>query len=148
MRRKLERDLATRLSPVSRAWHQLADEVLAELRVSSSSGWCLIYLDRLGPDVKQADLARQIGVTQPSLVRTLHQLEAQGLIARRSDAGDRRINHVNLTEAGAALAAGIETRLLTLRTELLADLPTEDIEAALRVCDVLSREIAARRLQP
>ncbi len=148
MRRKLERDLATRLSPVSRAWHQLADEVLAELRVSNSSGWCLIYLDRLGPAVKQGDLARQIGVTQPSLVRTLQQLEGQGLVERRSDAEDRRINHVSLTEPGAVLAAKIEDRLQALRIELLAELPTEDIEATLRVCEVLSREIAARRLQP
>ncbi|AHE56497.1 MarR family winged helix-turn-helix transcriptional regulator [Sphingomonas sanxanigenens] len=148
MRRTLERDLATRLSPVSRAWQQLADEVLAELRVSNSSGWCLIYLDRLGPAVKQGDLARQIGVTQPSLVRTLQQLEAQGLVERRSDAGDRRINHVSLTDSGATMAARIEHRLQALRIELLADAPSEDIAATLRVCDVLSREIAARRQQP
>ena len=42
---------------VARGWRHLADEALAELRVSSSAGWCLVHLARLGPDVRQADLA-------------------------------------------------------------------------------------------
>lgn len=146
-RRQMELMLATRLSPTSRAWRQLADVELAELRLSNATSWCLIWLDRLGPDLRQIDLARAMEITQPSLVRTLNQLEASGLIRRVSDPDDRRTNKLQLTEEGQALASRIETRLRTVRAELLSDLSDEDIAAALRVCDVLSRRIAERRQQ-
>ncbi|WP_448662933.1 MarR family winged helix-turn-helix transcriptional regulator [Sphingomonas sp. CJ20] len=141
-RAALERSLATVLSPTSRAWQRLADQVLASLNVSSSSGWCLIYLDRLGPDVGQAELARTIGVTNASLVRTLHQLEAAGLVTRQSDPEDRRANKLRLTELGQARATEIEARLVDMRRQLLADVPDADLEAALRVCAALNDRIA------
>ncbi|MES1972998.1 MAG: MarR family transcriptional regulator [Pseudomonadota bacterium] len=147
-RAELELALARRLNPVSRAWMQVADQVLARLGVSNSTGWCLVHLDRLGADARQSELARAIGISEPSLVRTLHQLEATGMIARRTDPNDRRANHLLLTEQGRALAAHIEEALMELRRELLVDLPDEDIEATLRLCDALTDRIARRRLQP
>ncbi len=148
-RTALEYGLATRLSPVSRAWQQLADQVLARLNVSSSTGWCLVYLDRLGEErggeVRQADLARAIGIREASLVRTLHQLESAGLVARQTDPNDRRANHLLLTGTGRTLAGRIETELAGLRHELLAELPSADIEATLRVCETLTRMIGKRR---
>ncbi|PZU59529.1 MAG: MarR family transcriptional regulator [Sphingobium sp.] len=147
-RYQLERMLATRIAPASRAWRQLGDETLAELRVSNSTGWCLVYMDRLGPDVRQIDLARTIGISQPSLVRLLHQLEASGLIERQPDPDDRRTNRVLLTDQGRELAASIEQRLGAMRNDLLHDVSDADIRAALHVCETLSRRIAERRAQP
>ena len=141
----LERALATRLSPVSRAWRQLADETLARLGVSNSTGWCLVYMQRLGADARQADLARAIGIREASLVPTLNRLEASKLVERRPDPRDRRANNLLLTEAGRALALEIEAELTGLRADLLAGLPSGDIEAALRVCDTLDRHISERR---
>ncbi|MHA6717859.1 MarR family transcriptional regulator [Sphingomonas sp. RS6] len=143
----LERTLATRLSPTTRAWQRLADQRLASLGVSNSTGWCLVYLDRLGPDLSQKELAQAIGITTASLVRTLDQLEQSGLIVRVSDPDDRRANRLRLTEAGLERAKAIETLLAGMRGELLADVPDADIEAALRVCDVLMRRIADWRFE-
>ncbi|CAN5412849.1 MarR family transcriptional regulator [soil metagenome] len=147
-RKELERKLATQLSPMSRAWMQLADQVLALLGVSNSTGWCLVWLDRLGDNVRQADLARAIGVREASLVRTLHQLETAGFVQRQTDPEDRRANHLLLTVEGRALSGRIEARLVELRRDILADLSTDDIEATVRVCEALTKSIAERRLQP
>ncbi len=144
-RKALERNLATRLNPVSRAWQQLADQALSSLGVSNSTGWCLVWLDRLGEDVRQADLARAIGITEASLVRILHQLEASKLVQRTTNPDDRRANFLLLTQEGQALAARIEARLVDLRGALLADLSSQDIETTLRVLDRLSAAIADRR---
>jgi MarR family transcriptional regulator for hemolysin len=138
----LERSLATGFSPISRAWQRLADQVLANLGVSNSTGWCLIYLDRLGPDLSQTDLAQAIGITNASLVRTLHQLEAAGLVVRVSDPDDRRANKLRLTEAGQGRALQIEDRLMGMRQQLLAEVSDADIEATLRVCEALGRRIS------
>ena len=137
----LHRELATRLGPVSRAWQRLADRVLAQFGVSNSSGWCLTHLARLGPDTRQSVLARAIGITEASLARTLGELERSGLIERRTDASDRRANHVGLTAAGTALAARIEARLAALRVDLLEGLAAPDIAKTVAMLDTIAARI-------
>lgn len=143
----IEQQLATRLSPVSRAWQRLADQVLASLGVSGSSGWCLIHLARLGPDVRQSEIARAIGITEASLARTLDQVERAGFVTRHADPADGRAKRLRLTADGSALSARIEARLVALRTELLDGLPAADIEATVRVFDMLEGRIGERIAQ-
>lgn len=133
------------MSPVSRAWHRLADSVLAEFAISNSSGWCLTHLSRLGPDTRQRELADAIGITPASLTRTLADLDRRGLVARQADKGDRRANHVRLTDAGAALAQQIEARLTALRAELLDGLPDKDIALMVSMLDHIAARIEQRR---
>jgi MarR family transcriptional regulator for hemolysin len=142
----MQREVAQKLPLVTRAWRQLADAALAEFRVSNSMAWCLIYLDRLGPEARQIDLAQAIGITQPSTVRVLDQLELGGLIERAQNPDDKRSNRLALTPAGSDLVAKIEDRLAELRGELFAGVADADVETMLRVLDLLSRRIAERRV--
>ena len=134
-----------RLTPVARQWRLVGDQALARLGLSSSTGWCLIYLDRMGDDVRQADLARAVEISDATLVRTLHQLEASGLIARHPDIEDKRVNRIRLTEAGRTMIGPIEAQLADIRQALLAGVSDADISAALRVCEALGEGLAARR---
>lgn len=147
-RSELKRALAQKVPQVARNWRHLADDVLAELRISNSAGWCLVHLDRMDPDVRQADLAEELGITQPSLVRTLHQLEGMGLVERVQNPEDKRSNRVALTAAGQALAQRIEQRLSELRRELLDGVPDAAIEIVVNLMELLGRRIAERRQQP
>lgn len=147
-RERLQRTLATRMGPVARAWQQLGDAALASLDISNSAGWALVHLLRMGGDVRQGDLARSIGITEPSLVRTLDRLEESGLLERRADEQDRRAKHVRLTAKGVDLGNRIDNRLVAVRGELLADLSDKELAT---VVDVLGRlsdrmaEAAGRR---
>lgn len=147
-RSDLERAIATRMNPLARAWLRAADQVGAELGLSSATAWALVHLQRLGDAARQGDLARAIGISEASLVRTLHQLEHAGWVARVPDAADRRANRLELTPAGRALADEIDGRLVTLRAELLADIPIADLAAVIRVFDLASARIAERLKQP
>ena len=147
-RSELKRTLAQKVPQVARNWRHLADDVLAELRISNSAGWCLVHLDRMEPDLRQADLAEELGITQPSLVRTLHQLESMGLVERVPNPEDKRSNRVALTPAGRALAQRIEERLSELRRELLDGVPDAAIEIVVNLMELLGRRIAERRQQP
>lgn len=146
-RSELKRTLAHKMPQVARQWRQLADLALAEFGVSNSAGWCLIYLDRLGPDVRQADLAEELGITQPSLVRTLDQLQAAGLVERVPNPDDRRSNRVAFTPEGQELVGRIEARLENLRRELLDGVPNAAIEIIVNLLNLLERRIAERRGQ-
>ncbi len=99
----------------------------------------------MGDDVRQADLARAVEISDATLVRTLHQLEASGLIARHPDIEDKRVNRIRLTEAGRTMVGPIEAQLADIRQALLAGVSDADISAALRVCEALGEGLAARR---
>jgi MarR family transcriptional regulator for hemolysin len=141
----MERELAQKLPFVTRGWRLLADAALAELRVSNSMGWCLIYLDRLGPETRQIELAQAIGISQPSTVSVLKQLESAGLAERVRDSEDKRSNRVRLSESGKDLVEKIERRLAKLRDDLCAGLSDADIASSVRVLGILSSRIAERR---
>jgi MarR family transcriptional regulator for hemolysin len=139
------RALAQQLAPVARAWRQLADATLASLNVSNSTGWCLVWLERLGPDARQTDLAQKIGISEPSLVRTLQHLEAAGYVERSPHPNDRRANRIALTPEGRTAAGKIEAKLADLRRELLADVADDDLATTLRVLDALGQRIKTHR---
>ncbi|RVT93872.1 MarR family transcriptional regulator [Sphingomonas crocodyli] len=141
-----ERDIAQRLPMLTRIWRQLADALLVEFGVSNSTSWCLIWLDRLGPDVRQIDLAQAIGITQPSLVRLIDQLQQSGHVVRMQDPDDKRSNRVLLTDAGRELVGTIEARLRDERAILFDGISDADIETTLRLIDTLSTRIAERRV--
>ncbi len=147
-RHSQERALATRMIPVARAWQRLADAALASLDISGSTGWALVYLQRLGDDARQTDLARAVGVTEASLVRTVHALEEAGLVIRMVDPRDRRANRLRLTENGVSHASRIDRRLAALRSELLDGVSDGELETTLRVLDHLAARLADRRQQP
>ncbi|HAF40363.1 MAG TPA: MarR family transcriptional regulator [Sphingobium sp.] len=142
-----KRALAHKMAPVARSWRQLADAALAQFGVSNSAGWCLIHIDRIGPDVRQAELAESLDISQPSLVRTLDQLQAAGLVARTQHPDDKRSNVIALTSAGKELVGQIETKLGALRADLLRDVPDEAIEIMVEMLDLLAHRIAERRSQ-
>lgn len=147
-RRNLEFALATGMRPLAGAWQRLADATLASLDISNSQGWALVHLARLGAETRQADLARAIGITEASLVRTLHQLEHAGFVTRQTDPDDRRTNRLLLTKAGTAVAERIDARLIALRKELLAGISDAEVATTLRVLDLVAGRIAERRGRP
>ena len=141
----MQREVAQALPIVGRAWRSLADTYLAEFRVSNSMAWCLVYLNRIGPDARQIDLAQAIGITQPTTARALNQLEAGGLIELAKDPDDKRSNRLTLTEEGKIQFEKIEVRLASLRKELFDGIADEEIETTLRVLGILSSRILERR---
>ena len=144
-RSELTQALTQKMPQVARSWRGLADEALAEFRVSNSAGWCLVHFERLGPEARQADLAELLGITQPSLVRTLDQLEAMALVERVPNPDDKRSNRIAFTPAGRELAGRIKERLDGVRRELLDGVPDAAIEISVNLMELLGRRIAERR---
>jgi MarR family transcriptional regulator for hemolysin len=141
----MKRSLAHHIPTLARGWRQLADAALAEFGVSNSAGWCLVHIDRLAPSVRQSSLAESLGISQPSLVRTLDQLQAAGLVTRKPDPHDKRSNRIVLTTGGQDLVGRIEAKLGALRADLLEGVPEDTIERAANLMVLLNRRITERR---
>lgn len=117
-----------RLARLPHLWRSILDRRLAPLELTQTRWVTLYHIWRAGDGQPQCDLARAIGVEAPSLVRTLGQLEEQGLVERRICDNDRRSKRVHLTPAAMPLLEQIDSVAQQAREELLVGLTPENIE--------------------
>lgn len=95
--------------------------------------WRTLYFLRQDDGVSQKHLAKTMAIEGPSLVRLLDSLASKGLIERRSDPNDRRINNIYLTEKAGGLLVELDQVSQQVRSELLADIPQQELKTCIRV---------------
>ena len=117
-----------RIARLPHLWRSILDRRLAPLGLTQTRWVTLYHLWRMGEGHPQCDLARAIGVEAPSLVRTLGQLEEQGLVERRACDNDRRSKRIYLTPAAMPLLEKIDTVAQQARKEMFAGLSEENLE--------------------
>jgi len=146
MKRTPDSEMTTLLVRVARLYRHGVDEALSGLGLSDALALPVVLLGRRPEGVRQNQLADELGVEGPSLVRLLDRLVEHGLVERREDPADRRAKRVTLTDEGRRHSARAAKALDAYRADLLADARTEDVEAALRLLRAMQeRLITARR---
>ena len=114
-------------------------EMLQESKISEQQWRVLRVIEEAG-ETEQTSIAQAACLQLPSLTRILRTLEAQGLVARKTDENDRRRTLVSITDAGralivdhadrnAAIFARLETAFGRDKLEQLLDL-LDDLRAA------------------
>lgn len=121
------------LGLVARLWRAEIDRRLAAFGLTESRWLTLLHLSRRVEAATQRELAEAVGVRGPTLVRTLDRLEAEGLIERRTEAGDRRTKSVHLRAQAAPVLERIETTVAAVRAEILSDLSPGEVATCLKV---------------
>lgn len=129
----LLRDMTRDLLLCGRLWRKLAREAAARHGVSEAASAPLIWIDRLGENVRQNALAEAIGIKGASLVRLIDELQASGLVTREPDPNDRRANSISLTPRGREVVAEVNADIQSLRLQIFKGIPEDDIRATMRV---------------
>lgn len=101
----------------------------------------ILMLLAANPDVSPKRLAVTLNVVAPNLTLLLDRLEARGLLQRLRSETDRRVQHVRLTDAGAALVAQLQTESAAMEQELLGHLSAAERAMLFE----LLRKVAAHR---
>ena len=128
----------------SRLWRRIARQEAARHGVSEAASSPLLWIERLGPPVRQNVLADAVGIESPSLVPLLRELESAGLIDRVADPTDRRAKAVSLTAKGEQVVAAVNADLEALRRQVFADVAAVDLEMRLeelRILQLLRRSL-------
>ena len=126
-------------------WRREANKVLAESGFSSSVISPLMLLNELGDGMRQRDLAEEMGVEGPSLVRLLDSLEAAKLVERREAPDDRRAKTLHLTDEGRDMLVRVNTALNDVRRRLLAGASGPEIAGAVRVMAAIESNARAMK---
>jgi MarR family transcriptional regulator for hemolysin len=140
-----QREFVLRLMSLTKAYRRYANDELERSGLSHSTALVVTLLNDTREDCSQKFLADHLDVAPASLVPLLKQIEADGLITRRQDADDRRVNHIELTARGERLAKEARRVLDAVRARLFANVDHGDLDAALRVAESLQRAIAAQK---
>ena len=79
------------------------------------------------------DLAQQLCLTPGAVSQLAESLEAQGYIGRHADTGDRRVQLLQVTDAGQKLLTAVEKRRKRMLADVIQDLTDDELSLWLRV---------------
>ncbi|WP_036108661.1 MULTISPECIES: transcriptional regulator SlyA [Mangrovibacter] len=138
---KLESPLGSDLARLVRVWRALIDLRLKPLELTQTHWVTLHNIHQLPPEQSQIQLAKAIGIEQPSLVRTLDQLEQKGLISRHTCANDRRAKRIKLTDKAQPIIEQMEQVISRTRGEILGGVSQQEIDTLISLIGRLERNI-------
>lgn len=137
----MDTPLGTDLSRLVRIWRALIDQRLKPLELTQTHWVTLHNIHQLPPEQSQIQLAKAIGIEQPSLVRTLDQLEEKGLITRSTCANDRRAKRIKLTRQAEPIIEQVENVIDATRDDILAGISCEEINQMVTLVARLEKNI-------
>lgn len=122
------RPLGMRMAMLVRQWRATIDGALADTGLTQSGWTVLMQLRQLGDNVSVSELAEVQGIELPPLMRTLTQLENQGLIARTISPYDKRIRLLTLTPEGRVMLEKITRVIETCQERAAQHISAENLE--------------------
>lgn len=137
-REDLEFRLTRRLILVSRWWTTLIDEAIKRETSQSRARWQTLFVIAFsGESTTTMILSGRLGVQWPTLVRTLNQLEADGLITRDDNPDDRRSRLISLSAEGRRIIRKVKPVLDRTRHGVLEHLSDDDLRDTIRLLGMI-----------
>ena len=97
------------------------------------------------PYSTQANLARIVGIEQPTMAITLRRMERDGMIVRRPDPAHARRSFISLTPRGKELSQIMRRAALGVEYIAYAGLTRKEIKEFFRLAGVMTRNLTAER---
>lgn len=108
-----------------RAWHDSANEALAGLP-HRARGFQILQTVVAGDPPTQAALAAHLGIDRTVLTYVLDDLVAEGVLERMTDAADRRVRRIAITDHGRDRLELLEAAVAAAESDLLSGMSAED----------------------
>ncbi|HBC6020435.1 TPA: transcriptional regulator SlyA [Proteus mirabilis] len=137
----MESTLGADLARLVRLWRALIDHRLKPLKLTQTHWVTLYNISQLPPEQSQIQLAKAIGIEQPSLVRTLDQLEEKKLICRHTCSNDRRAKRITLTKESEPFISEVYAVIEKTRQEILSGIKKEEIDNLIYLIKKLEKNI-------
>ena len=120
------------MAAFNRKLRSFFDARVAEKGLTLARARTLFALSRRG-SLTQKELAEELEIETPTLVRLLDAMVKQKLIERRSDEIDRRAKRIHMTPAGLQTFEDVDAQAKAMRAEIALDISTDEIRVALNV---------------
>lgn len=138
-----DRELFDAVANVNRKLRVLFDTRVKETGLTLSRARVLFTLLRRD-GLNQRELAEDLGIETPTIVRLLDGMEKQDFVERRLEASDRRTKRIHLTVHGRRSAEEIEELARQIRVEVLEGVDPDEKKVALKVINMIVENILQR----
>lgn len=139
-KRSFRREFLSTLIETSRHLRHFVDQRAQAMGLTGAQLRVLARLSRR-EGATQAELAADMEVRPISLSSLIDKLTRQGLVERRGDARDRRINRIHLTDAGRATALKIDGFRESIAGEVLGKVDDAALRQAYTVLGLLRQRL-------
>lgn len=109
-----------------------------------SIGYILLNIDKNG--TPSTSLGPKMGMESRSLSRSLKMMEDEGLIVRKSDAKDRRIARVFLTDKGIEMRDISKQVVIRFNEFIQSEIPQKDLEVTFNTLQKISTIIEQNKI--
>ena len=109
-----------------------------------SIGYILLNIDKDG--TPSTSLGPKMGMESRSLSRSLKMMEDEGLIVRKSDAKDRRIARVFLTDKGVEMRDISKQVVIRFNEFIQSEIPQKDLETTFDTLQKISTIIEQNKI--
>ena len=134
------RKLFDALATVNRKLRSVFDARVKERGLTLPRARMLFALARK-EGLNQRELAEELDIETPTIVRLLDGMEKQGFIERRVELSDRRAKQIHMTDVGRSVADEIQKLASDIREEVLGGLQPQEIAVALKVVSKIATNI-------
>ncbi|MDW9373368.1 MarR family winged helix-turn-helix transcriptional regulator [Sinorhizobium meliloti] len=134
------RQLFDALATVNRKLRSVFDARVKERGLTLPRARMLFALARK-EGLNQRELAEELDIETPTIVRLLDGMEKQGFIERRVELSDRRAKQIHMTDVGRSVADEIQKLASDIREEVLGGLQPQEIAVALKVVSKIATNI-------
>lgn len=134
------RELFDELSAFNRKLRAAFDALVREHGMTLARARVFHKLSRRD-GINQRELADELELETPTLVRILDAMEAQNFIERRPVPSDRRAKQIFMTESGKVVAAEVEALASGVRADILQGIPDEDVGVALKTIRAMTANL-------
>jgi MarR family transcriptional regulator, transcriptional regulator for hemolysin len=133
--------LGLRLARAAKSVSRAFDDALAAAG-GSRPAWLVLVSLKGRPLTSQRELADAIGIRGPTLTHHLDVMESAGLVTRRRDPRNRRVQLVELTGAGDALFLHLKDAVTGFDQRLRHGIPPRDVAQIERYLDRLRDNVS------
>ena len=118
---------------LSQANHAMTTEMTSRLEGIGlyPRNFCVIQTAMEG-ELTQTEIAQTVGLDKTTMVTSVDELEASGLVERVPSPTDRRARIIRVTDAGAAKAEEAKGIVAELQEEILGSLPAGQRDALMK----------------
>ena len=135
--------IGLRLARVAKTVSRAFDAALAEAG-GSLPIWLILVSLKAQAHGAQRDIADAIGIEGATLTHHLNRMEDAGLVTRRRDPDNRRVHHVELTDAGEELFGTLLQRVIAFDRQVRAGFADQDLTQLRRLLEHLATNTISR----
>ena len=129
------------VNTTAKAFQRSFDIELRKNAGVSLSQWRVVGALVLQPGLTQKEIADKVGVEGATLVPIIDKMEKEGLLKRKLDSSDRRINRIYLTTKADSLWESMIECALRIRKSSIKNISESDIQITLETLRKISKNL-------